>query len=80
VRPSVYNKYVHIITVFFESILFVFSLFASLNQIMSNESASTSILYIVILGILIGMLVYCAIEKKELMIVAMGSDMKAFTN
>lgn len=65
VRPSVYNRYVHILSVIFESQLFVFTFFYFLHNVSLFNGQSTALVYYLILGFLLAFLIIFAIDRKE---------------
>jgi hypothetical protein len=73
-----YNRYVHLATTLLETQLFVFSLFCFICSISSFIGQPTLLIYVVLIGVFLGFLIICAIDKKEVEVVSMGSDLKAF--
>ena len=80
VKPSVYNKYVHLVMVILESQLFIFNLLSTIVDMTSLTLTGTSVIYIIIGGFIIGILLHFAIEQKEKEIVAINTDIKNFKN
>ena len=62
VKPSMYNKYVHLVMVLLESQLLIFNIFSTIVDMSGFKITDTSIIYIIIGGFIIGVLLYYAIE------------------
>ena len=62
VKPSIYNKYVHLVMVLLESQLLVFNIFSTIVDMTGFKITETSIIYIILGGFIIGVLLHYAIE------------------
>jgi hypothetical protein len=62
VKPSMYNKYVHLVMVLLESQLLIFNVFSTIVDMSGYKVTETSIIYIIMGGLIIGILFLYAIE------------------
>eukprot|EP00347_Sterkiella_histriomuscorum_P015972 403354991 len=79
-RPSLYNKIVHMTMVFLECQLFLFTLMACLQGFAKLNLGMIAILFLILTGTSIGFLLDYLIKKKEQEIIANDTDLKNFKN
>ncbi len=66
--------------VFLEAQLLMFNIISTIIQIAGVSLTQTSIIYIVIGGVFIGILLLFSIEAKEKEVIAINTDLKNFKN
>jgi hypothetical protein len=79
-KPSIYNRIVHLLMVFLECQIFVFSVFSCFEGLAKIVISLTGALFISLCGIVMGVLLYFAIEKREKDAISTDTDIKNFKN
>lgn len=77
-KPSAYSRSMQIILVFYESQIFVFSMMSFFVGLSQHHMNYFTMVYIFLVGVLMGIFLIYAIDKKEQDIISVGSEMKNY--
>lgn len=80
IKPSMYNRIVHIVMVYLESQLTVFMLMGTIIHVSGISITLTGLIFIGIIGMILGTFVLLGIDRREQEIVAINTDLKNFKN